>query len=155
MGPFGSSNGLSGGPDRPGPALDRVGRSRPVCSPEFNVGGLDTCNKIFFSKEMLNRAKAAHALAARVVLRLLPPLPRHQDRRPRFPGQFVFSPRLISSPLASFLVRMWSPIWISFLKRMRFFDLDGRNSIIFVCRRRLDIGKAGRDVLTNLVPIFF
>ncbi|CAL9067690.1 unnamed protein product, partial [Musa banksii] len=71
---------------RPGPALDRVGRSRPVCSPEFNVGGLDTCNKIFFSKEMLNRAKAAHALAARVVLRLLPPLPRHQDRRPRFPG---------------------------------------------------------------------
>ncbi|CAL9206671.1 unnamed protein product [Musa hybrid cultivar] len=35
---------------------------------------------------MLNRAKAAHALAARVVLRLLPPLPRHQDRRPRFPG---------------------------------------------------------------------
>ncbi|CAD5194851.1 unnamed protein product [Musa acuminata subsp. malaccensis] len=71
---------------RLGPALDRVGRSRPVCSPEFNVGGLDTCNKIFFSKEMLNRTKAAHALAARVVLRLLPPLPRHQDRRPRFPG---------------------------------------------------------------------
>ncbi|RRT62729.1 hypothetical protein B296_00039886 [Ensete ventricosum] len=63
-------------------------------------------------------------------------------------GSFIHPPRLISSPLTSFLVRFCYPVWISFLKRMRFFDLDGRNSISVVLRT-LDWTSGKQDGMGN------
>ncbi|RZS16837.1 hypothetical protein BHM03_00048895, partial [Ensete ventricosum] len=113
---------------------------RGRCSPRGDAAVAKT-------ERCLVAGRRLHALAARV-LGLLPP--SKILARASQVGSFIHPPRLISSPLTSFLVRFCSPVWISFLKRMRFFDLDGRNSISVVLRT-LDWTSGKQDGMLGLI----